>query len=418
MADPDLLVIGAGAAGIAAARVALAQGRTVQVLEARGRVGGRVATSAALGPPFDLGARWLHNADDNPLVPLARGLGVGLTDSDAVRQEVTFIGPRRATPEELAEYDAAWTALDRAAEARAAEGGPDIPASAAAPAGGAWGATVAAFQGDIISAWPLGAMSLQDFVANALHGRNMLPEGGMHALLARLAEGLPIRLDARVERLRWTGPGLAAEGAFGVLRARAAVCTLPTAVLAEGALRFDPPLPAEVMDAASDLPLGAVLKVGFAAAGEDRLDLAPFTSVDRQIGPGETLVAMNFWPFGQPLVACHLGGPAAAALEAEGDGAAEAFVREELARRFGARAPRAFRPGALVTQWLRDPLSRGVYSHARVGRAGARAVLAAPLAGGRLMLAGEACHPRLAGTVAGAWLSGEAAARAALGGLA
>jgi monoamine oxidase len=418
MPDPDLLVIGAGAAGIAAARLALAAGRAVQVLEARGRVGGRVATSGALGVPFDLGARWLHGADDNPLVPVARGLGIGLTDADAVRQEVTFIGPRRATAGEMAEYDAAWTNFDRVVEARAAEGGPDIPVAEAAPSGGPWDATVAAFQGDIISAWPLAAMSLRDFVQNALHGRNMLPEGGMHALLARLAEGLPIRLGAPVERLRWGGPGVVAEGSFGTLRARAAVCTLPTAVLAAGAVRFDPPLPAAVTDAASDLPLGAVLKVGLAAAGEDRLGLSPFTSVDRQVAPGEVLVAMNFWPFGQPVVACHLGGPAAAALEAEGEAAAEAFVRRELSRRFGAGALRAFRPGALVTHWLRDPFSRGVYSHARVGRAGARAVLGTPLAGGRLRLAGEACHSTLAGTVAGAWLSGEAAARGALGALA
>jgi monoamine oxidase len=196
------------------------------------------------------------------------------------------------------------------------------------------------------------------------------------------------------------------------------ICTLPTTVLLEGPLRFDPALPPEVMGAAADLPLGAVVKVGFGAAGEDRLGLGPFSSVIRRIAPGETLVATNFWPFGQPIATCHVGGHAAAALEAEGDAAAEAFVMAELVSRFGSAVRKALRPGSVVTDWLRDPLSRGVYSHARVGRGGARAVLSAPLAEGRLMLAGEACHPTLSGTVGGAWRSGEAAARAALATLA
>jgi monoamine oxidase len=418
MADIDILVIGAGAAGIAAARAVRAAGRGVLVLEARGRIGGRVATDHRFGVPFDLGARWLHNADDNPLADHARDLGVRLTDSDAARRQVLLVDDRAATPEEEAEYAAAWDAFDAAIDARRQAGGPDVSVAEAAPAGGPWDATVGAFQGDVISAAPLAEISLQDFADNALHGRNLLPEGGMAALLGRLAEGLPIRLGAPVAALRWGGQEAMAEGRFGTVRAGAVICTLPTTVLVEGPLRFDPALPPEVLQAAADLPLGAVVKVGFGAAGEERLGLGPFSSVIRRIAPGETLVATNFWPFGHPIVTCHVGGPAAAALEQDGDEAAEAFVTEELVRRFGAEARRALRPGAVVTDWLRDPLSRGVYSHARVGRGGARAVLAAPLADGRLVLAGEACHPTLSGTVGGAWRSGEAAARAALAALA
>jgi monoamine oxidase len=116
MTDIDILVIGAGAAGIAAARAVRAAGRSVQVLEARRRIGGRVATDHRFGVPFDLGARWLHNADDNPLTEHARALGITLTDSDAAREQVLLVGDRRATPEEEAEYDAAWDAFDAAVE--------------------------------------------------------------------------------------------------------------------------------------------------------------------------------------------------------------------------------------------------------------------------------------------------------------
>jgi monoamine oxidase len=412
--SPDILVIGAGAAGIAAARAVLAAGRSVMVLEARGRVGGRVVTDHRLGAPFDLGAAWLHNAEDNPLVALAEAVGARLVDSDALRQERTLVGDRPATEAERAAYDAAWDDFTTRTEARAAAGGADCSVAEAAPRGGAWDATVAAWQGDIIAAAPLERISLFDFAAIALNGANRLPELGFGTLLARLAQGLPIRLSAPVTRLAWGGGQAVAEGAFGGIHAGAVIATLPTPLLASGALRFDPPLPPEVIQAAHDLPLGTVAKVGF--RGTAGLGLPPFTSVDRQVLPGEPLVAMSARPFGRDILACHVGGDAAAALEAEGDAALEAFMRAEAARRFGAAAA-GLQAGPIVTNWLRDPFSRGVYSYARIGRAAARGILAAPLAGGRLCLAGEACHPRLAGTVGGAWRSGEEAARSALAAL-
>ncbi|HEV7268463.1 MAG TPA: NAD(P)/FAD-dependent oxidoreductase [Falsiroseomonas sp.] len=412
----DLLVIGAGAAGIAAARTALAAGRSVRVLEARGRVGGRAVTDATtLGVPFDLGASWLHAAERNPLVPLARGLGIALADSDALRQEITFVADRRATPEELAEYAAAEAAFEPAIRARAAASGPDIAAGEAAPRGGPWDATVTAWQGQVISAWPLAAISLRDFAANLLGGGNLLPACGLGALLARLAEGLPVTLGARVARLRWGGGQVVAEGAFGTLRAAAAICTIPASLLAGAAIRFDPPLPQPVMQAAHDLPLGAAMKVALRALGEDRLGLPAHASTDRQVASGEELIPITFWPQGRDHAQAWIGGPLAAEMEREGPEAAEALVRAEIAARLGSEAPRAFRPGALVSGWLADPFARGVYSHARIGAAGARAVLAEPLAGGRLCFAGEACHPDLAGTVGGAWASGTAAAGHALG---
>lgn len=413
--DCDILIIGAGAAGLAAARTAQAAGRRVQLLEARDRPGGRALTDTSLGAPFDLGATWLHDAARNPLADLARDLGVALADSDAARREVTFLDGRRATAAETAEFDAAWADFERAMRARAAQPGPDIPAAAGAPRGGPWDATVAAWQGQVISAWPLEAMSLRDVAANLLGGANLLPAGGLGALVARLAQGLPIAYGAPVARVGWGGARAVAEGPFGRIEARAVICTIPTSLLAGQAIHFDPPLPLPVQQAAHDLPLGAAIKVGLRAAGDDRLGLPDHASTDRLVAPGEDLVPITFWPQGQPIASAWIGGPLAVEVEREGPAAAEALVRAEIAARLGADAPRAFRPGALVSGWRADPWARGVYSHARVGAAGARAVLAAPLAGGRLCLAGEACHADgLAGTVGGAWLSGEAAARHAL----
>jgi len=115
--------------------------------------------------------------------------------------------------------------------------------------------------------------------------------------------------------------------------------------------------------------------------------------------------------FGDPVMIAFCGG--ARAWSFAGDARrAEAEARDECARIFGPRAAAAL-GRCIVTRWAEDPLFRGAYSHAVPGSAEARRVLAQPLADGRLRFAGEACHPRFAATVAGAWESGIAAADAA-----
>lgn len=424
-ANPEIVVVGAGAAGIAAARELAALGRSCVVLEAAPRVGGRAFTeSDTLGAPFDHGASWLHQAGDNPLTPLARDLGIPLVDHDTLREYRTFDGGRLVTPEERAAYDAAWDRFERAAAARAApEAGPDLPLADVVPQGGLWDATVGHWVGPIISAAELAAISLRDWHATLLGSPNLLPEPGVGALLRRLAEGLPIALGTPVTRLRWGGPaGVVAEGPRGSLAARAAIVTVPTAVLAAGAIAFDPPLPAATQETVAALPLGLLTKVALRAAGEDRLCLPPFAGLERRVeGPDDHPITWVAWPFGRDHLIGFIGGARAWDLAGEPSAAAEAFARAELARLFGARAiARALRPEgqAVVTRWAEDPLARGAYSHARPGHAGARAALAAPLAGGRLTFAGEACHTRFAGTVGGAWDSGRAAARAVAAALA
>nr|WP_305123357.1 FAD-dependent oxidoreductase [Roseomonas sp. GC11] len=416
------MVVGAGAAGIAAARAVRAAGRACQVLEARGRIGGRAWTErATLAAPFDLGATWLHQAGDNPLAPLAEAAGARPFDHDAVRSHACFVAGRPATPAEMAAYDAAYAAFHPALRAARGRLGPAASAGEAAPRGGPWDATVAHWEGPVICAAPLVAMDLGDFLDTQLDPPNLLLPEGVGTLLEGLAAGLPIACGAVVERIAWGGRRVVAEGGFGRIAARAAIVTVPTAVLAAGALRFDPALPPAVEQAAHDLPLGLLSKIGLRASGADRLGLAPFAGLERQVAR-EDEAAMTFiaWPFGQDHLMGFLGGEAAWALSAEGPAALAAHARAELRRAYGARADRALLPadeeGAwLASDWGRDPFARGAYSHARPGRASARGVLGAPLAGGRLCFAGEACHPRLAATLAGAWESGAAAARAALG---
>lgn len=414
MTGPEVLVIGAGAAGIAAARRLSALGRRVLVLEAGGRLGGRAfTTEIAPGLPINHGAEWLHAADDNPLTPLARDLGIPLHEETA-REERVLNGTRPADASDLAAYDRAWDGFDPAIAAAVAAlpPGADTTLAAAAPRGGAWDATVTYWQAEVICGAPAAAMGLRDFWEVALEGRNLLPLPGIAALLERLAEGLPVRLSTPVARLSWDAAGCVAEGpGLAPLRAAAAIVTVSTGVLAAGGLQFAPALPPDVQAAIAALPLGQVEKVALPIAAP--LDLPDFVRLERRVEhDGDRPATFICRPFGRPVITCWLGGSLAPEVARGGPEAGEAIARAELGRHLGAgTVARAIGPAALVTGWCTDPLFRGAYTYGRPGCGEARATLRDAAPGkGRLRFAGEACHARYGATVGGAWASGEHAA--------
>ena len=321
-----------------------------------------------------------------------------------------FTEGRFASPAERRSFAAAEDDFWRVIEAAAADGAPDRAASEAAPSGGRFDALVAHWEGAQICAAELSRMSLHDFAATALDGPNLLLRRGLGTLVATLAEGLQIRLGAGVSRLHWGGQGVVAEGACGRIRARAAIITVSTGVLAQGGIAFSPDLPATTRGAIHALPLGLLNKLAFPIPPGTLPEFGPFASLRRDIAaPGDRPISWIARPYGAPVMLAFIGGSLAWELSREGPAAAEAHARAEFARIFGAAAAQAL--GApIITDWGNDPAFCGSYSHARPGAQAARRVLAEPLGDGRLIFAGEACHPRFAATVAGAWLSGEAAA--------
>ncbi|HET6182547.1 MAG TPA: NAD(P)/FAD-dependent oxidoreductase [Acetobacteraceae bacterium] len=424
MTHADIAIIGAGAAGIGAARAAAAAGRRAIVLEASGRIGGRAWTAH---PPeldgqwFDMGAIWLHDAARNPVTPLVHALGLRLLNSAEIRQERTFVGERPASEPELADYDGAWERYSRAAERILADGG-DAPLAAVAERlkDDPWALTVEAWEGPVICCADADRFSLRDWRRNALGGLNLVPEGGIGAAVAQLGQGLDIRLGTPALAVSWGGSEAQVETPNGTLRAGAVIITASTGVLRAGAIRFDPALPAETAAALEALPMGLAIKVVLRATGTDRLGLPSHTSVDHQVRQsGEPFMIFNCWPHGRDYVQGWIGASPAWELAQAGEAAVADFALAELRKLFGGRVDALFAGGArLVTRWDADPFVRGAYAYVPPGRAEARAALARPLAGGRLIFAGEACHDGYAGTVGGAWLSGEAAARAALAALA
>ena len=420
--DTDIVVIGAGCAGLGAATSVRAAGKTCIVLEASARAGGRAWTTnpASLGGVwFDMGAVWFHDAEHNPLVEIARAQGDTLLRSDEIRTERTYVGGRLATAAERASYDGAFARYEAAADDLLARHD-DVPLRAIAESipSEPWAPTVEAWEGPVICVTEADRFSARDWRNNALGGSNLVPEGGIGAFVQRrCVAGLDIRYDTPATRIAWGGPGgrVTIETPTGTVTAGACIVTVSTGVLASGALRFDPPLPASVVDSVAALPMGLAIKVALRATGPDRLDLPSHCSIDRQVGLGETLMPFQCWPFGRDYVQGWIGGDRAWALAQAGEDPTVDFALGQLRALFGGRVDRLFAGGGqLVTAWDADPWSRGAYSYCRPGHAAARRRLAEPLAEGHLQFAGEACHIPYASTVAGAWLSGQDAAAVAV----
>jgi monoamine oxidase len=419
-ADTDVVVIGAGLAGLGAAAALRTLERRCMILEAAGRVGGRAWTTnpASLGGVwFDMGAVWFHDAERNPLVPIAKTAGDRLLRSDEIRTERTYVGPRLITEAEARSYDGAWNRFETAADTLLRDGA-DVSLADVTQSlpNDPWAATVEAWEGPVICAVDAAKFSARDWRRNALGGSNLVAEGGIGAFVERrLTAGLDIRLNTPVTKVRW-GKQVTVETANGTLTAGACIVTVSTGVLGSGTLVFEPPLPPDVQDSIHALPMGLALKVALRANGPDRLDLPLHCSVDRQV-PHSGLALMPFqcWPFGRDYVQGWVGGGVAWDLARAGEPAAIDYALDQLRALFGGRVDRLFAGGgALVTHWDADPWIRGAYCYASPGKADARDHLAVPLADGHLIFAGEACNVPYAGTLAGAWISGQMAANAAV----
>jgi monoamine oxidase len=419
LTDTDVVVIGAGLAGLGAATELRRRGRRCVVLEASGRIGGRAWTEHPEelgGAWFDMGAVWLHDAEHNPLVPLARAAGVPLLRSDELRQERTYAGGRLLTAAERAAYDGAWDRYEAAAD-RLLAAQDDVPLAAVAASlpDDPWAPTVEAWEGPVICVVDADRFSTRDWRRNALGGSNLVPDGGIGAFVAaHLGRGLDIRLHTPATRIAWAGPGgrVRVDTPSGALTAGACIVTVSTGVLAAGVLRFDPPLPGSVQDCVAALPMGLAVKVVLRATGPDRLDLPLHTSVDRQVARGgDPFLPFQCWPFGRDYVQGWIGGGLAWELARAGEAAVVDHALAQLRALFGGRVDRLFAGGShLVTRWDADPWVRGAYSYAVPNGWAARDRLREPLADGHLLFAGEACNVPYASTLAGAWISGQQAA--------
>lgn len=408
----DFLIIGAGCSGISAARTLQPHGSCL-ILEARQRVGGRAYTHP-MG--VDLGATWLHDAENNPLTEIAKEMGIELIDSDKNRNRLAFVGDTLANEEQVKEYRYTWDRFEERVERAAQEYREKGQAVAASVVEGdsPWDPTVSSFEGDVIAAWTLSEIDLFDFDATLLGGKNLVPVCGLGNLVEMIGRNLPVKLGAVVDSIAYSDSGVQVSGNVGSIKAKAVIVTVPTAVLASDAITFTPALPAQLSQSFKDLHLGAVVRVLFHCTTHgETFGHPPYTSMVRQIGKGETAIPVSCWFGGKPFVTTWIGGPLAVELEKQGRTACVERAWKQVESFLGPDARKHFDlDNAIVTDWMSDPFSLGAYSHCAVGAADARKRY--QQRAGRVWFAGEAGHATLAATVAGAWIDGERAAREVL----
>lgn len=406
--EADIVVIGAGAAGIAAARRIMAANRRVIVVEAASQIGGRCLTdTATFDMPFDRGARWMHNPDTNPMIRLARSAGLDI--SPAPQGQKIRVGHRNARAGETEEFLAALVRANRAID-EASRGKADVSCASVLPKDlGDWAGTAEFVLGANFSGKDLKDMSVIDKARAQERNAVIACRQGLGTLVAKLGEQIPLSLSTPVSRVSWSNRDVAVETPAGKIVARAAIVTVSSNVLTAGNIKFTPDIPKRQLDAAAKLSLGSYDRIALQLPGNP-LGLGRDDVIIEQ--SSSTRTALLFANMGgSSLCTIDVAGSFGRDLSAQGEAAMVAFAIEWLTKLFGSDAAIAVKRSS-ATRWNAAPFALGAMSSAVPGGQPSRKILTEPI--GNLFLAGEASHETLWGTVDGAWESGERAAEAAL----
>lgn len=401
MRDTDVVVIGAGAAGVAAARALHDARVSVVLLEARNRIGGRAWTFHAGGMPLDLGCGWLHSADSNEWAVRAQELGLTIDRSTPPWQR-RAISTANFPLDLQAEYAAARDRLyDRL------EAAPDSPQlmSDLLEEGSRWNPLLNAMS-TYINGVTFEHMTVREYAIYDDSEVNWRVVEGYGALIEAYAKPLDVRLESPVTLIDHAGPRIRVVTPRGEITARAVIVTTPPGVIANETLRFAPTLH-DKHDAATQLPLGFDNKVFLTLDGAEEFprDTRLFGAIDRT----ET-GSYNLRASGRPVIEGYFGGEFARALEAE-DALVPAAI-DQIADALG-NGMRKRLSGLAASAWAYDPYSLGSYSYGKEGAQALRARLAAPV-DGRIFFAGEHTSDRDFSTAHGAYRSGVRAAEQAI----
>jgi len=406
--EADIVVIGAGAAGIAAARRIMAANRKVLVVEASSQIGGRCLTDlTTFDMPFDRGARWMHDPETGPMIKLARSVGLDVSPAPLGRK--IRIGRRYARAGETEEFLASVVRANRAID-EASRGKVDISCAAALPKDlGDWLGAADFVLGASATGKDLKDISAVDKARAQGRSAAVGCRQGLGILVAKLGEQIPISLSTPVNRIVWSKRDVTVETRSGRIAARAAIITVSSNILATGNIKFDPELPRRHLDAAGKLTLGSYDRIALQMSGNP-LGLARDDILVEQSNSTRTaLLSANIG--GSTLCSIDIAGAFGRDLSAQGEQAMVAFAKEWLTKLFGSEAAAAVKKSS-ATNWNSAPYVLGAMSAAAPGSQPSRKILTEPI--GCVFLAGEATHETQWGTVDGAWDSGERAAEAAL----
>lgn len=421
----DVLIVGAGAAGLAAAQELSLGGASVVVLEARARAGGRVFTRRARAwpLPIELGAEFVHGRNDE-IFAIARDGGFLIDRLPDVTFEVSDSGWKRMRD--------LWKKVDAITRVMRPDGR-DRSVAEFLESRRTLSSEQKRLMRGIVEGYHAAspdrasehALSTAGEPVDEDEGSQFRVVSGYDRVIDRLRSGVDpkrcrLLISTPVARIRWKRGDVQVRTAKGRdLRARRAIVTVPVGVLkqdagAKGGIELDPDPPA-LRRALAGIETGHVVKIAlrfreqFWEDGPSRRG-AQFAFLHQWGAPYPT-----WWtaaPAEVPMLTAWAGGPAAEALSRLPDAVRLDRALETLGSLFDIRAAKLRR--LLLAwhahDWNADPYSRGAYSYVGVGGANAPRALARPI-DGTLYFAGEATEPDQNGTVPGAIASGRRVAR-------
>ncbi|MFN8412987.1 MAG: FAD-dependent oxidoreductase [Anaerolineales bacterium] len=418
--EADVLVLGAGISGLAAARALVEKGLNVIVLEARDRTGGRMWTDSSLRLPLDLGASWIHGVKGNPITALAKEFGIQTVASDYENGIVYDFDGREVPDSEYQAVENLFESIYSEVEQMQESTDVDMPLQ------DAFNQVLATrnlsteelrrldfvIQGQF--ALELGAdpdhLSLWEWDQDEeFDGEDVVFPAGYNQITDGLANGLDIRLGVNVNSISYASDGVDVETSSGRFSADKAVVTFPLGVLKQATVKFDPPLPDWKQSAINHLEMGVLNKV-----------YLKFTEVfwDKNIEvisymgerTGEWCDWLNFSPYiNEPVIMAFHGGAKGYALEELSDDEILAGAMKTLRIIYGNEIPEPV--GIVITRWGKDPLAFGSYSHIPPFASGDDYDALARPVDDVLFFAGEATSREYPATVHGAYLSGIAASK-------
>jgi monoamine oxidase len=420
---PEVLVIGAGMAGLGAARLLQDAGMSVTVIEARNRIGGRTHTSH-LWPdlPVDMGASWIHGTKGNPLTALAKELGLKITPTTYDRS-VTYDDRGRPVSFDKA-VKRAMRLVDKARE-RVDDFDCDVSLKVAIEALPEWKALPdrdrriarlavnTRIEHEYSGDWA--AMSAWHFDdGKDLDGHEAVVTPGYGAMAQHLARGLDLRMNEPVLRITPLSEGVEVTTTRGTHQGRYAIITLPLGVLQSGRVTFGEPLAPARQRAIDGLGMGLLNKC---VLRFDRVFWPPEVDWIDFLGPTETLWAdwtSYLRATGRPLLAAFNAARTADEVEGWSDRDTTASAVEALRVMFGSAVPDPL--GSQISRWRQDPFSLGAYSFTAVGMRGQdRKALFGADWEERIFFAGEATSRDYPATVHGALMTGRAIAAMLVG---
>jgi len=396
---PDVIVVGAGAAGLAAARTLTESGVTSKLIEARNRIGGRTFTDTSIfGVPYDRGAHWLHESDVNPWIDYAKANGFDVREDEG--EDKAFFNGQDLGSEEIEKIENVMEKIGSKIY-RAGQKGLDEPIDQFFDLTDPIHVAVASIFTHDLWAKELKDISTAEFYWRDL-GEDWICREGFGTLVAHYGRDVPVELNTQVTKIDWGGEGVRVETSEGTLEAKAVILTPSTGLLASEKIAFDPLLPLEKVEAFNAFTMGVSNHVAMMFRS-DIFGLGP----DNYPHPAsrtfdQPSLASNV--MGTGLCMLWTGGDLSRDLEKAGIEAAIDFGLSQIKTMLGESIEKEFVKG-YFTSWGQDPWTLGSYATKQPHTPGTRAALRASLAD-RLFFAGDQCHESLSSTVAGAYESG------------